>query len=103
MTTALVADARRMVTGFGSVRVQAGTVETRGLFDDAEAAVETPGATAVIRTRMLTLVAEDVPALAREDSISVGTLADDDALTVYRVVDVLRQADGILLSVMVAT
>lgn len=98
----VVDDARAIVTGFGSVRVVAGTVDTRGLFDDAEADAVTPGGDAVVRVRVLTLVGADVPDLAREDTISIGTLTDDQNLTGYRVVDIQRLADGILWRVPVA-
>lgn len=97
-----VDDARAMVTGFGSVLVQAGAVTTRGLFDDAESAVATGFGDAIVQTRALTLLAADVPNLAREDSVGVGTMVDDTDLTTYRVVDVRRMTDGVLLQVLVA-
>jgi siroheme synthase (precorrin-2 oxidase/ferrochelatase) len=99
----IAADARVLVTGFGSVRVQAGTVVTRGLLDDEDNLIEVgDGSTAVVRTRALLLVGEDVPVLARESTVSIGTLASDQDLTDYRVVDIQRQADGIVWRVLVA-
>jgi len=99
----IASDVRTMVTGFGSVRVEAGTVSTRGLFDDADAeAMVGDGSTALIRGRALTLVGADVPALAREDTIRIGSLASDADLTSYRVVDIQRQTDGIVWRVLVA-
>jgi hypothetical protein len=99
----LTSDARAIVTGFMSVRVLAGTVETRGLFDDAESAVPTgDGMMTVIRGRALTVVGADLPDLAREDTIQVGAIEDDNDLTSYRVVDIQRMADGIIWQVVVA-
>lgn len=98
----ITADVRAILTGFGSVAVETGTVTTRGLWDDAEAINPTPYGDALIRTRRLLLAVADVPALAREDSISVGAIEDDATRTTYRVVDVQRQADGLVLEVYVA-
>jgi hypothetical protein len=95
------ADARALVTGFGSVAVRAGVVTTRGLLDDQETLVDTVGGSAVVRARALLVVAADLPALQREDVIQIATLTDDENWTSYRVADTRLQVDGILKEVLV--
>lgn len=99
----IAADALRLVTGFGSVRVVHASAETRGLLDDDDSLVALPdGSTGRWRTRQLLLAAATLPALAVEDTLQVGTLTSDTTLTSYRVTDIRRQADGVLWEVQVA-
>ena len=90
-------DALDLVTGFGSVRVVHSTGETRGLLDDAEAEQQIgDGTTVVKRGRMLRIATDALPDLVVEDTLQVGDLDDDDDLTTYRVLDPLKESDGLI-------
>lgn len=98
----LAADVRMMCTGYGSVLVRAGTVTTRGLWDDVDLEQVLGGQSLLSRRRTLVLAAAVVPALAAEDTITVGAVEDDATVVTYTVVDVTRESDGAILRVLVA-
>lgn len=99
----LADDVRMMTTGFGSVLVEAGAVTTRGLWDDAQASVDLIGGMTQLQDgKALWIAAVDVPDLRAEDTITVGAVDDDTDRTTYRVADIHRAADGLLLRVFVA-
>lgn len=104
----ILSDLRAIVTDpFLSVLVVAGGVTTRGTLDDQESVAMSSGGAleagegVLIRERTLTLVAEDVPLLARYETIQIGAIGDDETLTDYRVRDIRRQTDGAALEVVV--
>lgn len=104
----VISDLRTICTDpFLSVLVVAGGTTTRGMLDDQEGVVLSPGGALepgeamLARERVLTLVAEDMTALARKDTIQVGAIGDDEALTSYRVRDIRVQTDGAALQVVV--
>ena len=102
MPSRIASDVLRLVTGFGSVRVVHSTGETRGLLDDDDTIVQLPdGSTGKWRGRQLLIAAAALPDLVAEDTLDIGTLADDDDLATYRVSDVRRQADGTVWEVQV--
>lgn len=97
-------DARALCTGFGSLRVRAADgTETRGLLDDDESVVGAgEGWDAIRRQRILRVVDGDLPGLAREDVVEIGALEDDLVLTTFRVLDLRRSGDGVVLEVVVS-
>lgn len=98
----ITADVLTVLTGFGSVAVTHKDTTTRGLLDDAEAEQDVgDGTTARFRTRVVRLATATVPTLALEDTLTVGTIDSDTDTTDYRVVDVLREADGAVWRVLV--
>lgn len=98
----ILTDARALVTGFGSVVVQYGGLTTRGLLDDEDTPIALGDGTALLTAGKQLLVAADtLVGLRAEDTLTIGSLASDVDVTSYRVVDVRKQADGVLLQVRV--
>lgn len=96
----LKTDVTRLTTGFGSVRVTHSTGETRGLLDDDDSLVALPdGTTGRWRGRQLLLAGDALPDLAVEDTLTIGTVAEDQDTTDYRVTDIRRTADGLMWEV----
>jgi len=90
-------DVVALCTGFGSVRVVHSTGETRGLLDDAEAEQQLgDGSTVAKRGRVLRIPADALPNLVAEETLEVGDLDDDEDLTTYRILDTLRESDGLV-------
>lgn len=108
MTLDFDRDLGRAFDGPGSVRVRSGSVETRGFFDDEESVVTgagsglEPGEAALVRERVLRVRALSLPGLARHQSLEIGAIGHDDVLTVYRVRDIRRTADGLEWEIPVA-
>ncbi|HEV8456376.1 MAG TPA: hypothetical protein VGQ24_15875 [Gemmatimonadales bacterium] len=93
----LRSDVVSILSGFGSVRVVHSTGETRGVLDDAEAEQQLgDGSTVAKRGRLLRIPAAALPTLVAEDSLDVGDPEDDETLVTYRVLDTLRESDGLI-------
>lgn len=104
MSRTLDDDVVAMVTGPGSVLVQNATGATRGLWGEADVAVDV-GSHSVMTTARALVVASSLVtdlAIAREGSIEVGAVDDDETLTTYKVVDVVRDADGLVTRLVVS-
>lgn len=90
-------DVVSILAGFGSVRVVHSTGATRGKLDDGEAEQQLgDGSTVAKRGRVLRIPAAALPNLVAEETLEVGDVDDDDALTTYRILDTLREGDGLV-------